>query len=74
MIGFEANLPRLGATFKRLVPHALVTSERPASIAPPTSASPVSAHIHDEIGSDDTTVLVQGLTWADTVDLTLTAE
>ena len=70
MIGFEGKLPLIAATFKRLVPRAMVPSERHQSIPPLAAASSVSKHLDVGTGVDDATVLVQGLTWADTVDLT----
>lgn len=70
MIGFEGKLPLLAATFRRLVPHTAVSSERLSWIHSKTSASSVSAHVDGGTEADNTTILVQGLTWADTVDLT----
>ena len=74
MIGFEGKLPTLAATFKRLVPDTMVTSEGHLAIPRPTSTSPVSAHPDVGIDTNEKTVLVQGLTWADTVDLTFSPE
>jgi hypothetical protein len=70
MIGFEGRLPILSATFKRLVPHTTISSARFSSLHSKASASSGSAHVDGGAEADDTTVLVQGLTWADTVDLT----
>ena len=74
MIGFEGKLPLLAATFKRLIPDTMVTAERPVPVPRPKPAPSGSAHFDGRSEAEETTILVQGLTWADTVDLTYTAE
>ena len=74
MIGFEGKLPMLAATFKRLVPATTVASQRLSPVPSPTSTPPVAAQHEGGIDTDATTILVHGLTWADTVDLTFSTE
>lgn len=74
MIGFEERLPLLSATFKGLVPHTTIPSARPSSIDRPGFAPFASTDFDGSNEANDATVLVQGLTWADTVDLTSTME
>jgi hypothetical protein len=60
----------LSATFKRLVPHTTNPSARRSSIDRPSFAPFASADFDGRNEANDATALVQGLTWADTVDLT----
>lgn len=73
MIGIEGRIPILSATFKRLVPHTTISSARLSSTDRPSFA-PFASTDFDGKEASDATVLVQGLTWADTVDLTSTME
>jgi hypothetical protein len=71
--GFEGRLPILSATFKRLVPHTTIHSAR-ASSDRPSFAPFASVNFDGGKEANDSTILAQGLTWADTVDLTSTME
>ena len=70
MIHFERTLPELAAIFKKLVHQTVFNSEQLSWRDSKARASSVSKDADGGTEGEDRTVLVPGLTWAETVDLT----